>query len=187
MGIINFFKEMREFSRMMKELPREIEQRQTPHAALTTEELAALPDDELFSAAFDRVEALVDYDREMSANLPLLNEPQKVVFAVNLLEMEVNNGGLCQFFVNDSRTVAPYISEYLSVIGAAEHKALFDGFIGKYNIDVHDLASFDLRRVRDFEKQAKRYPFDEYDDKFYTLPSLQEPLTAYIREHLSDF
>ena len=94
---------------------------------------------------------------------------------------------LCQFFVNSSRAVAPFISDYLGLIGAKEHKALFDGFLAKTGIDLTDLSSFAIRRIRDFEKQAKRYPFDEYDDKFYTLPSLQEPLTAYIREHLNEF
>ncbi len=36
--------------------------------------------------------------------------------------MEVNNGGLCQFFVNSSREFAPDLSAALDAIGALEHK-----------------------------------------------------------------
>lgn len=187
MGIIQFFKELREFSKLMKQIPQEMKERQTRNLAMSHAELASLPDDELFTAAFDRIEALVDYDRSDYDNLSALNDQQKVVYVLNLLEMEVNNGGLCQFFVNSSRTVAPYVSEYLGIVGASEHKALFDGFISKYNIDLKDLSSFVIHRARDFEKMAKRYPFDEYDGKFYELPSLEKPLTAYIRQNLNAF
>lgn len=187
MRIIKFFKEMREFSKMLKELPKEAEQRKSDNESLTTEELAAIPDDDLLFVVIDRIESVIDDHEELSDGLAALSGPQKVVYAVNELEVEVNNGGLCQFFVNSSRAEAPYISDALAAIGAKEHKELFDGFVGKYKIDVNDLSSFAIRRVKDFEKQAKRYPFDEYDDKFYTLPSLQEPLTAYIREHLNEF
>lgn len=187
MGIIKLFREMREFSKMMKELPKESEQRKSDNESLTTEELAAIPDDDLLFVVIDRIESVIDDHEELSDGFAALSAPQKLVYAVNDLETEVNNGGLCQFFVNSSRAVVPYISEYLGIIGAAEHKELFDGFISKHNIDLSDLSSFIIHRTRDFEKMTKRYPFDEYDDKFYTLPSLQEPLTAYIREHLSDF
>ena len=187
MGIIKFFKEIREFSKMLKELPKEAEHRRADQESLTTEELAAIPDDDLFFVVIDRMESVIDDHEELADGLASLSGPQRVVFALNLLEMEVNNGGLCQFFVNSSRAVAPLVSDGLGVVGALEHKELFDCFVGKHQIDVNDLSSFAIRRVKDFEKQAKRYPFDEYDDKFYALPSLQEPLTAYIREHLNEF
>ena len=187
MGIIKFFKEMHAFSKMLKELPKEAEQRISDNESLTTEELAAIPDNDLFFVVIDRVESVIDDHEDLSDGIAALSGPQRVVFALNLLEMEVNNGGLCQFFVNSSRAAAPYVSDGLAAIGAKEHKELFDGFIGKYKINVNDLTSFAIRRMRDFEKQTKRYPFDEYDDQFYTLPSLQEPLTAYIRQHIDAF
>ena len=187
MGIIKLFKELTAFAKLLKELPQEIERQQEAYLKLSTQELAELPDEDLFVAARLRLEATADACEEVSEGFSKLNDHQKVVYAVNYLEMEVNNGGLCQFFVNSSRALAPYISDYLGIIGAQEHKALFDGFISANQIDLSDLSSFAIQRSRDFEKMAKRYPFDDYDDKFYELPSLEEPLTQYIRSHIESF
>ena len=182
MGIFNFFKELSNFNKIV-----------TDAAKAASEEPIELPslcpdmdDDTLFDTAVERIDILVELHEEDAEHTPL-TLPQRYCYALNLLELEVNNGGLCQFFVNSSRLAAPWVSDGLAAIGAKEHKELFDGFIGKYRIDVKDLASFSIRRVRDFEKQAKRYPFDEYDDQFYALPSLREPLTAYIRQHIEEF
>lgn len=186
---MGFFKTLKSLFRLMKDAPKlaqAIKEQQSAYGAMTTEDLAALSDEELFSAVVVRLESLMDYEQP-KASFAALSSPQKVVYAVNCLEVEVNNGGLCQFFVNSSRMVAPYISEYLGIIGAEEHKLLFDGFITKNCIDLNDLSSFKIRHVKDFDKQVQRYPFDEYDDAFYGLPSLEEPVTAYIRSNLSSF
>lgn len=187
MGIIRIIKEALAFRKAMKASVTEWMERQSAYTTMSKEEFAALPEEELFSAAVSRTEAVAEKFDEVSEGFAAMSPQQKVLYAVNYLEMEVNNGGLCQFFVNSSRAVAPYISEYLGVIGAEEHKQLFDGFITKCGIDLNDLSSFVISRARDFEKQTQRYPFDEYDDKFYELPSLEEPLTAYIRTHLDAF
>lgn len=187
---MGFFQSLKIIFRLLKDSPKimaQMEAQREEYRTLTPEALAALPDDELFSAALARAESIVDSFDDVPEGFAALSEPQKVLYAVNYLEMEVNNGGLCQFFVNSSRAVAPYISQYLGVIGAGEHKALFDGFISKYEIDLTDLSSFEIRRTRDFEKQAARYPFDEYDDAFYGLDTLETPLTAYIRKNISAF
>ena len=187
MGIIQLFKGLAAFAKMMKDLPKEIARQQEIYCNLSTDELAALSDEDLFVACKLRIDVIVDTCTDSAEAFARLNDHQKVVYALDYLEMEVNNGGLCQFFVNSSRVVAPYVSDYMALIGASEHKALFDGFISQHRIDLNDLSSFIIHRHRDYEAQTKRYPFDEYDDQFYTLPSLQEPLTAYIRQHLDEF
>ena len=150
--------------------------------ALGRDGLLALDDDALYDAA-----ACMSRDGVMEIDDPGLPEQLVNIYALTQFEAEVNNGGLCQFFVNSSRVVAPYVSDYMALIGASEHKALFDGFISQHRIDLNDLSSFIIHRHRDYEAQTKRYPFDEYDDAFYALPSLEEPLTAYIKANLSHF
>ena len=187
---MGFFHNLKMIFRILKDAPKisaQIEAQREEYCKLSPDALAALEDDELFFAAVSRAEAIVDSHDSVSEGFDALKEHQKVLYAVNYLEMEVNNGGLCQFFVNSSRVVAPYISDYLGIIGATDHKALFDGFISKYGIDLSDLSSFEISRVRDFEKQAARYPFDEYDDAFYALDTLETPLVAYIRKNISAF
>ena len=187
MGIIRFFKIMRELRRLEKELPQQLQNQREEDCAMTAKEMAALSDEDLFGCALSRTEDVIDAHEEMAQGFQALNRHQKVVFALNCLESEVNNGGLCQFFVNSSRCTAPYISEYLGLVGAAEHKDLFDGFISANGIDLTDLSSFIIHQMRDYEKQTKRYPFDDYDNAFYDLPSLEGPLTTYIRSHIESF
>lgn len=187
MGI---FQSLKIFLHLLKDSSKimaELEAQRARYLQLTTEEMAALPDEELFSAALSRAESKVDTCEDMLEGIRTLSQPQRVLYCINYLEAEVNNGGLCQFFVNSSRVTAPYISEYLGIIGAADHKNLFASFIGKYNIDLSDLSSFKIQCTRDFEKQMLRYPFDEYDDAFYELESLEIPLTAYIKQNLDAF
>ena len=83
--------------------------------------------------------------------------------------------------------VAPFVSEYMGIIGAVEHKKLFDEFISKSSIDLNGLSSFDCDEADEFEEQYQRYPFDEYDDKFYDMEPLEAYLKKFIRENLADF
>ena len=186
---MGFFKSLKLFFRLMKDAPKmkaAIEQQQAAYIAMTVEQFSALPDADLFFAALIRTEDKINYEA-LEESFAALSQPQKVLYALNSLEPEVNNGGLCQFFVNSSRMMAPYISEYMEIIGADAHRQLFNGFIQANSIDVHDLSSFRIQRTEDFAKQTNRYPFDEYDDAFYALPSLEEPLTAYIKANISSF
>jgi hypothetical protein len=83
--------------------------------------------------------------------------------------------------------VAPYVSEYMGIIGANEHKNLFDKFVNENNIDLTDRSSFDVEEADEFEEQTERYPFDDYDDAFYDMESLETYLKKFAREHLQDF
>ena len=102
MGIIKFFKELSNFTKIV-----------TDAAQAASEESAELPvlhanmdDDTLFETAVERIDILVELNEEDAENAPL-TLPQRYCYALNLLELEVNNGGLCQFFVNSSRLAAP--------------------------------------------------------------------------------
>ena len=154
---------------------------------LTTEQLSQLSDEELFSAAWARAENRMIHKGNLQEGFRFLNEEQRVFYAVNYLEAEVNNGGLCQFFVNSSRMVAPFVGEYMGIIGAVEHQKLYEDFIQKYQIDTNDLSSFDSETLEIFQSQYKRYPFDEYDDAFYKMKPLHNDLIAYIRNHIEKF
>ena len=186
---MSYFKNIKLIFNIFKEgtkLVKETKRQQERYRTMSTDELALLPDDALYSAVYSRIEDKMDYaDQEKSYSV--LSQPQKVVYALHILEDEVNNGGLCQFFVNSSRMYAPYISEYLALICAEEHRNLFDSFIEKYKIDVHNLDSFRIQRTEDYEQQTQRYPFDEFDEAFYALPSLEQPSCIYIRENISFF
>lgn len=187
---MGFFGAMKEFFNFKKELKKSIAEAQREEALylqMSLDNLSALSDDELFRAAVARTEHRVDGFDNWKDGVNSLNPSQKIFYSVNWLEIEVNNGGLCQFFVNSSRMVAPYVSEYMGIIGADDHKRLFDTFIAENNIDLTDLSSFDIDDVDEFEEQNERYPFDEYDNTFYEMKPLESYLVKYVRENLKDF
>ncbi|MEI3339381.1 MAG: DUF4375 domain-containing protein [Eubacterium sp.] len=115
---------------------------------------------------------------------------KRVSYVVQYYFMEVNNGGLCQYFVNSSRLTAPYILEGLKTIGADPYYEQLKQFIDENQIDLNDLDSFIIEDVDEFETQLGRYPFDEFDDQFYTLEEeygVEEYLSRYVREHIQEF
>ena len=154
---------------------------------MSAADISRLGDCELFDAVSARAESIVSSKADAVEGFLALNEEQRVFYAVNTLDMEVNNGGLCQFLVNSSRMFAPIVSECMEIIGAVEHQKLYDTFLEKHQIDVSDLSSFDCESVDAFQAQYERYPFDEYDDAFCELEPLQKHLTVFIKEHIDRF
>ena len=154
---------------------------------MTAEQLAALSDEEFFWAVMIRTEHVVDGFEDWAEGVNALNPYQKVFYSVNWLDTEVNNGGLCQFFVNSSRMVAPLMSEYLALIGADEHQRLYDTFVEENGINVSDLSGFDSEDWEDFDAQYDKYPFDDFDDAYYDMEPLETYLTKYARENLAQF
>ena len=112
-----------------------------------------------------------------------LNDNEKVFYVVYYFNAEWQNGGLCQFFVNSSRVYAPIIGKYLGIIGALEHKQMYEDFINNNNIDVYDLSFFENRNIS-FQEKVGSYPFDKFDDAFYELPELDEYLEKYLEEYM---
>ncbi len=187
MGLFSTIKKIIKFKKELKKNMRETAENEKRYLEMNAEDLSVLSDDELFEAITARTDSKVDRYNECEGGVNSLNSSQKIFYSVNWLEMEVNNGGLCQFFVNSSRIVAPFVSAYMGIIGAVDHKKLFDDFISKHGIDLNDLSSFDIEEVAEFEEQNQRYPFDEYDDAFYDMEPLETFLTKFIRKNIKDF
>ena len=187
MGLFSSIKAIFQFRKELKRSIAEAKENEMRYLAMTTDDLSALSDDELFTAVTARTESKVDSFDEWEDGVNSLNPLQKIFYSVNWLEIEVNNGGLCQFFVNSSRMVAPLVSEYMGIIGADQHKKLYDDFVNKNGIDLTELSFFDVNKAEEFEEKTEKYPFDEYDDAFYDMEPLETYLKKFVREHLSDF
>ena len=181
-----FFKRIVKFLCASK-MDREIIKEQKRCLKMSTEDLESLDDDELFTTILNRTEYKVDLYDDMIAGVRSLTGVKRVFYVASYYETEVNNGGLCQFFVNSSRELAPELSACLAAIGANDHKELFDTFVADNNIDVNDLSSFIIDNTDEFKGQEERYPFDEFDDAFFALKTIEEYLIDYIREHISEF
>lgn len=132
--------------------------------------------DEIADKAYDPAKKDDDINR--------LTDDEKVFFVLYLFNMEVQNGGLCQFFVNSTSIYAPLISDYLDKVGARDHKLLFDDFVKNNKIDLNDLSFFDFEDLSEYETKANAYPFDDFDDALYDLVDLEEFLQTFAETNL---
>ena len=185
--MFKFIKELFKFREELKDSIKQHEENRKRYLAMSNEELAQLQDEALFEAALIRTENEVDMYDDMIEGINSLIGAKKNFYITSYYEMEVNNGGLCQFFVNSSRYVAPELSMALDEIKALEHKKAFDTFVKKNNIDLNDLSSFDIEDVSEFEQQNERYPFEAFDDAFYDMKPIQDYLTEYIEKNIEQF
>ena len=151
------------------------------------EKLLELPDDQLFEAVyFYNLDLVESYPDEVNA-LSQISPERRVAYILSIFDMELQNGGMCQFFVNSSRFLAPYIDECLQAVGAEEHRKLFVKFVADNQIDLYNLDSFRISRVEEYTAQAKRYDFDAFDNSFFELSPLQDFIVAYIKANISEF
>lgn len=147
--------------------------------AMTNGQLLAMDDADLYDAV-----ACICEDAVYEITEPGHSRERVNAYALLKFEMEVNNGGLCQFFVNSSRECAPFVSNALAAIEAWETKSLFDGFVSENGIDLQDLSSFKISSIGEFEAQTRRFDFDSFDDRFYEDCRFHELLMQYLRENL---
>ena len=110
-----------------------------------------------------------------------LNDVEKVIFIVNVFNMEVLNGGVCQFFSNSSGEYAPFISECLEKIGSLENQKLFEDFVIENNINLNDLSVFKTSDVHDYSyRVCKLYDYEKFDANYVEI---DDELAKYIKKH----
>ena len=143
------------------------------------ENLLALEDEDFYEAICCLCDDAV-YDIKAVG----LTKEQIFAYSLYMFEMEVNNGGLCQFFVNSSSECAPFIGEALEAIGATELKSLFEQFMKDNDIDVTDLSSFKITYVEEYEAQTERFDFDKFDNSFYDNENFHQQIIDYFRANV---
>lgn len=147
--------------------------------SMSKNDLLALNDEDFCYAIECVCEDAICYGKESE-----ITEYQVFAYSLIRFEAEVNNGGLCQFFVNSSRVCAPYISEALGTVGANGLKELFDNFISENEIDVNDLSSFIINDISEYEEKTKQFDFDSFDNKFYENDELHQQIIDYSRKNV---
>ena len=119
-----------------------------------------------------------------------LDGPEIPVFVLWMWNVEMQNGGLCQFLVNDGE-YASLVPTSLKTIGADEYTTLLCDFVEKNGINLEDLSEFALNLQPDQEdfsqyiEMHEKYPFNDFDDAFYDLYGT-DPLEGYIADYILD-
>jgi len=104
------------------------------------------------------------------------------------LESEVNNGGFSQYFFNDSRETASFVSEALQTIGAPKtadicRRAIAAAFPNGLPENPEDISL----AASDFPDEV-REALEPLDNEFFGYPhNLTELLFAYVLKHPEEF
>lgn len=112
LGKIKSFWRIMSMKKQLKKSVAESKEKEAQSFTMSENELSALSDDDLFCRSCqngEKVRRLLRMGRRRCVVEPFA---EGVLF-IELDGMGVNNGGLCQFFVNSSRMVAPFMSEYM--------------------------------------------------------------------------
>ena len=124
-----------------------------------------------------------------------LNGPEIPVFVLWMWNIEMLNGGLCQFFVNNG-AYASLVPGSLEAVGAEKYTSLLCDFVDKHGINLEDLSEFELIPQLDKEdfspyiEAHEKYPFVDFDNAFYDLygsDPLEGRIAGYIRDHIDAF
>ena len=114
-----------------------------------------------------------------------MSPERKAAYTAACLELEVMNGGLCQFFANCPDCV-PYVPEALSAIGAEDHRKLYENFLSATGIDPLDLV-FQTEDMDEFSRLYELWPWEDFDDAYLSLNPIPELLEAYVESNPDAF
>lgn len=100
--------------------------------------------------------------------------PVQQMYVAAILDMEIQNGGLCQFFVNCGTDYAPLTAAALRAVGVEPMAELYEAFLSDNDISMEDAAAFEIVNftMDDMDRYAalaKSYPFDAFDDAYMSL------------------
>ncbi|MBQ7637811.1 MAG: DUF4375 domain-containing protein [Clostridia bacterium] len=152
------------------------------NSKLKEEDLDSLDDEKFFEALMFR--CVDDYS---GINDYFESDEMKTIYVLMNFEIELENGGLCQFFCNPSGECAPYVSDALEQVGALDIKKIYDDFIAENNIDLNELSSFETDSVDDYIEQTKRFDYESFDEHMHDKDDLQALIVAYARYHIDVF
>jgi len=162
--------------------------------SFSSAELRDLNDEELGDVLRARVFHVLEnrYEYDYVQAVSDMSEAMRCALILYTLNDEIQNGGLCQYFVNSTSDMAPYAAEALTAVGASGYAALFTSFCAENGIDLTNLSSFKIDNLDDdeYEAQTECYPFADFDDAYYELyedQPLEELIGAYARKHLDEF
>ena len=114
-----------------------------------------------------------------------MSRQEQAAYTAACLELEIMNGGLCQFFAN-CPDCAAFVPEALELLGADEHRALYDRFLSDTGIDPLD-PMFQTEDLEEFSRLYDLYPWDDFDDAYCALTPMPQILEQYIQANPDAF
>lgn len=149
---------------------------QKSYIEMSRAELLALNDEDFYFAM-----RRINFSKLISIN-DCRNRIHRTYYIVMCFLRDVYDGGIAQFFYNESREYAPYISDALKEIGSIKTRYAFDSLVDSAQIPLDDLDA--LQELEDDETVLEK--MDEFDEAFNEDEDATDCLVAYARMHIDD-
>lgn len=164
-----------------------------PSAEDITEELTALQKEMAFMFEKHRYE---EYQKLYFSVLNLTDGPGsadfdtrpasiRAMFVVMILDMEIQNGGIAQFFYNCGPNYASLVPEALRETGLEDVAVLYEDFLAAHHITMAEIDHYPAA-YPDFVSVYEAHPFEEFDDaymKIWTDTNINVRLLTYAAAH----
>jgi hypothetical protein len=129
---------------------------------------------------FDQIIASVQ-EKQTRHGYDSLAPPERIVFDVNALEAEVNNGGFHEFFFNSQADRVPEIIEALQAIGATTVAGMVREACSLFPAGG---PSRDRQARQEQLEEVCEERFDALDERFYAYPDpLSQLVVAYWQKN----
>ena len=181
MGLFAKIKELFSAQKYIFSAMAEMDRKNSTYINLTTEELGALNDDELISAALYRTDKKIDNILgKKKKGTPAdwsehLTGAQRIVYILSYFESDMQTGGL-EYFLERNDALASLVSECLGEIGALEQRALYDEFLADRGY-----------RMNYSERLEYQEELRAFNDRYLALPAMEQFFATYLKTNIEQF
>ena len=91
------------------------------------------------------------------------------LFVAMIFDMEIQNGGVAQFFWNGGSLYAKLVPDALREIGMDDVAALYDQFVQENSITLEEIDTYRERFPMMGEDFYDYHPFDEFDEDYIKI------------------
>lgn len=108
------------------------------------------------------------YPDPLNAAFPEYPAAGRALFVVLIFDMEIQNGGLAQFFWNCGASYAKLLPDALRFTGLSDVADLYESFLLDNGITLDIIASF-RERAPEFVESYEWYDYDTFDDAYMRI------------------
>ena len=92
----------------------------------------------------------------------------RAAYVVALMDMEILNGGIAQFFYNCGSEFAALVPDALREVGFHDIAALYERFLAEQHITLSEIDSY-RAAYPDFVGVYQAHPFDDFDNAYMSI------------------
>lgn len=166
---------------------KDVVEKSLDYLEMSADELLELSDEELYDAIMERIDEKIADCEDMDEIRDALTDEEFAFYTVDRFKQEVEDGGIDSLFDGSSDDLVPYISECLEIIGADEHKELFDSFVAVNDFASEYIPGFDSGIIGSIVSEIDSLTSDEFDEQFNELDDLEDELQDFARDNIDSF